>query len=214
MARGDILSRGRKKRKEKPVIAIITEGRETEPLYFRHFNSREKSIRVLVIENKASGADTDLKSLLLKAASYKAQNLLSPKKGDAVWIVADGDVDYTTPGAPEAKNRALSEARKQAKSHEIQLAISNPCFELWYYLHFEYSTGFLKDYEAVKSKLTHLPEYEKNQDVFERIAVHTDDAIQRAKRLEQYHLDNGEALPLSLDANPFTEVYRLVEQIK
>ncbi len=214
MARGDILSRGRKKRKEKSVIAIITEGRETEPLYFRHFNSREKSIRVLVIENKASGADTDLKSLLLKAASYKAQNLLSPKKGDAVWIVADGDVDYTTPGAPEAKNRALSEARKQAKSHEIQLAISNPCFELWYYLHFEYSTGFLKDYEAVKSKLTHLPEYEKNQDVFERIAVHTDDAIQRAKRLEQYHLDNGEALPLSLDANPFTEVYRLVEQIK
>lgn len=72
----------------------------------------------------------------------------------------------------------------------------------------------MKDYEAVKSKLTHLPEYEKNQDVFERIAVHMDDAIQRAKRLEQYHLDNGETLPLSLDANPFTEVYRLVEQIK
>ena len=214
MARGEILSRGKKKRKETPVIVVVTEGRETEPLYFRHFNSREKSVRVEVVENKASGADTDFNSLLRKAISYKTQNLLSTKKGDAVWVVADGDVDYNTPGALEAKSHALSEARRQAETHEIQLAISNPCFELWYYLHFEYSTGFLKDYEAVKSKLTHLPEYEKNQDVFERIAVHTDDAIQRAKRLEQYHLDNGEALPLSLDANPFTEVYRLVEQIK
>lgn len=214
MARGDILSRGRKKRKEKPIIVIVTEGRETEPLYFKHFNSREKSVRVAVIENKASGSDTDLKSLLQKASGYKAQNQLSPKKGDAVWVVADGDVDYNTPGALEAKNRSLSEARIQAEAHGIQLAISNPCFELWYFLHYDYSTGFLKDYEAVKSKLTQLPNYEKNQDVFGIIADHMDDAIVRARRLEKYHADNGETLPLPLDVNPFTEAYRLVERIR
>ena len=38
----------------------------------------------------------------------------------------------------------------------IHIAISNPCFEFWYLLHFQYTTKFFKDYPAVKTALNCL----------------------------------------------------------
>lgn len=215
MSRGKIHARGSKKRQEKPIIVIIPEGSETEPAYFRHFNSRDKNIKVEVIENSSNGAATDYAALMRKAAKYKSDYQLSPKKGDAVWIVADGDVDYNTPGSLEAKNTALSDMRKRAESAGINVAISNPCFELWYLLHFGYTSGFMKDYDAVKNKLVNfLPEYEKNKDVYDLLYENMDAAIQHAKQLELFHEENGESIPLNPSTNPFTEVYKLIEQIR
>ena len=130
-------------------------------------------------------------------------------------MVADGDVDYKTPGSLEAKDRALTEVRAQAEKNDITVLISNPCFELWYYLHGAYSTGFMKDYQAVIERFPpSLANYEKNTDVFDLLSDQTDTAIENAKRLESYHNVNGETVPFKLSVNPFTEIYKLVEMIR
>ena len=215
MAKGKIYRRKTNSRKERPLVLIVPEGTTTEKEYFQHFNSPEKRVQVEVVENTSRGAKTDYASLLKKAVYYKKKYGLSKAKGDSVWVVADGDVDYNTPGSGDAKDRALVETRALAEKNDVTVLISNPCFELWYYLHFDYSTGFVKSYQAMREKLlSSLPDYDKNTDEFEMLKDKTDIAIERAKRLEEYHRENGESLPFKLHVNPFTEVYRLVKKIK
>ena len=97
-------------------------------------------------------------------------------------------MNYNNPDPITAKDNLLSKARKMADAKGIQIALSNPCFEFWYLLHFQYTTKFFKDYPAVKNALTtYLPDYEKAGDVYNQLAEHTAIAIQNAKRVEQYH---------------------------
>lgn len=214
MVRGKIEKRGQKRRKIKPVILIVTEGSQTEPKYFEHYRTRQTNIDIRVVSSRTSAGETDYISLLRKAIEYQTSNQLFVSNGDAVWVVVDGDVNYHNPDPVEAKNRQLLRARKMAESRDIQLAISNPCFEFWYLLHFQYTTRFLKDYPAVRTMLTsYLSRYEKNKDVFPQLAAHTEEAIQNAKRLEEYHQKGGCTSPFGLHTNPFTEVYRLVEAL-
>ena len=215
MARGRIYPRRSNSRKEKPIVLIVPEGSETERLYFQHFNSREKQVRVEVAENTSGGAKTDYAALLKKAIRYKKTLNLSVSKGDSVWVVADGDVDYNTPGSMEAKDKKLLEVRAEARRNGVDVLISNPCFELWYFLHGDYSTSFMKDYQAVVDRFPpSLANYDKNKDVFDVLCEQTDTAIENAKRLESFHLENGETMPFRLSVNPFTEVYKLVETIR
>ena len=214
MARGKLYQRKTNSRKEKPLVLIVPEGAETEKVYFQHFNKPEKPVKIKVVENSSDGAKTDYASLLKKAIGYKNKYSLSKAKGASVWVVADGDIDYKTPGAAEAKEKALLEARTAAEKNGISILISNPCFELWYYLHFDFSTGFIMDYPSMKEKLLpHLSDYEKNKDVFDQLSEKTETAIAHAIRLETFHEENGEEAPFKLSVNPFTEVYRLVETI-
>ena len=73
MQRGKIYPRRTNSRKEKPLVLIVPEGTETEKLYFQHFNSREKQVRVEVIENTAKGAKTDAVILNSAAAIHIAK---------------------------------------------------------------------------------------------------------------------------------------------
>ena len=167
MARGKIEKRGQRRRKIKPVILIVTEGSQTEPKYFAHYRNRQTNIDIRVIGSRTSGGETDYLSLIRKAVEYQNKNQISVSDGDAVWVVADADVNYNNPDPIAAKDSLLSKARKLADAKGIHIAISNPCFEFWYLLHFQYTTKFFKDYPAVKTALTaYLPDYEKAGDVY------------------------------------------------
>ena len=199
MARGKIEKRGQRRRKIKPVILIVTEGSQTEPKYFEHYRNRQTNIDIRVVGSRTSGGETDYLSLIRKAVEYQNKNQISVSEGDSVWVVADGDVNYNNPDPITAKDNLLSKARKMADAKGIQIALSNPCFEFWYLLHFQYTTKFFKDYPAVKNALTtYLPDYEKAGDVYNQLAEHTAIAIQNAKRVEQYHLHRLELLSIHL----------------
>ena len=214
MTRGKIEKRGLRQRKIRPVILIVTEGSQTEPKYFEHFRTRQKNINIRIVGARSSAGETDYVSLVRKAIDYQNKNQISIAKGDSIWVVADGDVNYNNPNPVDNKNQQLQRARKMALARGIQIIISNPCFEFWYLMHFQYTTKFLKSYDEVKNILNkYLPEYEKTTDVYENLKAYTTDAIQRAGKLEQYHQQNGEALPLGIAVNPFTEVGKLVEKI-
>lgn len=178
MARGKIEKRGQRRRKIKPVILIVTEGSQTEPKYFEHYRNRQTNIDIRVVGSRTSGGETDYLSLIRKAVEYQNKNQISVSEGDSVWVVADGDVNYNNPDPITAKDNLLSKARKMADAKGIQIALSNPCFEFWYLLHFQYTTKFFKDYPAVKNALTtYLPDYEKAGDVYTQLAEHTAIAI-------------------------------------
>lgn len=214
MVKGKLEKRGAKRRQVKPVILIITEGSQTEPKYFEHFRNRHTNIDIRVVGSRSSAGESDYVSLIRKAAEYQNKNQISSTYGDSVWVVADGDVNYNNPDPVEAKNKQLQKAVKMAESKDMNLVISNPCFELWYLLHFQYTTKMLNDYSAVKDLLAkYIPNYEKAGDVYEQLAPHTFNAISNAKRLEAYHVQNCAKLPLDLKSNPYTDVYRLVEKI-
>lgn len=215
MGRGKIERRGSKPRRTKPVILIVTEGEKSEPKYFEHFRTRQNNVEVRVVPNSKNGSKTDYLNLIRKASRICKDDDLSPRSGDSVWIVADGDVNYQAADAIKKKNEALTQARATAEKEAYSLLISNPCFELWYLLHLRYTTAHLPDYDAVKKALEQagIKDYEKHNDLYEQLASETIEAIKRAKRLETHQLENGFTLPLGIDANPFTEVYRLVEKL-
>ena len=215
MGRGKIERRGSKPRWTKPVILIVTEGEKSEPKYFEHFRTRQNNVEVRVVPNSKNGGKTDYLNLIRKASRICKDDDLSPKSGDSVWIVADGDVNYQAADAIKKKNEALTQARTTAEKEAYSLLISNPCFELWYLLHLRYTTAHLPDYDAVKKALEQagIKDYEKHNDLYEQLASETIEAIKCAKRLEAHQVENGFTLPLGLDANPFTEVYRLMEKL-
>lgn len=94
-----------------------------------------------------------------------------------------------------------------ARDNDIQLAVSNPCIELWLLLHFK-DTGAIDCKNLLKLLKTHIPQYDKHvnfADYEAGLAV----AIKRSKALDKLAKAAGEP-----DRNPTTGIYRLVEEIQ
>ena len=185
------------KRKQKNLVIIVSQGKKTEPIYFSHFNKATSGF-VLRIKSQA----TDPISLIKYGKYLKEEEYdIGPK--DKVFCVYD--VDNT----PEV---ALNEAKKKANEYGVSSCISNPCFELWYLLHFTYSTSCLDSYDDVKNELLQfMSDYEKNKDVHDRLLSKQLHAITNAKNLEEHHKREG-IKPIRM-RNPSTQVYEVVEYI-
>lgn len=168
------------RRKRKPIIYIICEGKETETLYFKHFRSRNCLVDIIPISSKHKAAE----HLVKHAKSLISQADYYPKDGDQLWCVFDCD---------DNKDSELQAAVLYAEKHGYKIAYSNPAFEYWYLLHFEKRNGYLKDSAAVidilKSK-GYLENYGKSVDVFEELQGHQAEAVQYAKeRVERLSRD-------------------------
>jgi hypothetical protein len=116
---------------------------------------------------------------------------------DEVWCVIDVDV-----------HARLVEARTLAGRNRVNLAVSNPCFELWLLLHFAEHTAHLNAGDARRRLRKHLPNYDKHVR-FEDVAAGYADAVKRAEALDRRHAGAD-----SEGANPSTGVYRLTERIR
>lgn len=188
------------RRKRRPIIYIICEGKETETLYFKHFRSRNCLVDIVPISSKHKAAE----HLVKHAKSLISQADYYPKDGDQLWCVFDRD---------DNKDHELQAAVEYAEKHGYKIAFSNPSFEYWYLIHFEKRNGYLKDSDTVIDILKsrgYLPNYEKSADVFSDLQEHQQVAIQRAKeRVEQLQRDS--VVIISGDSNPATTVYELVE---
>lgn len=96
---------------------------------------------------------------------YAQRKDLSVRNGDSIWLIVDGDVNYHNPDPFTSKNSQMERAYKIAKRNEIRIILSNPCFELWYLLHFMYTTAELRDFNAVYDHLKkYIPDYGKTKD--------------------------------------------------
>jgi hypothetical protein len=116
---------------------------------------------------------------------------------DSVWCVFDID-DH--PYVPESK--------QQAHAHSISVAVSNPCFELWFLLHFQDQSAHIDRQRVQHLCRGHMPGYQKAPPC-DMLRPHQAEAAQRAIQLENWQETRD-----NVGGNPSTGVYRLVQQIQ
>ncbi len=95
-----------------------------------------------------------------------------------------------------------------ARDNGIELAISNPSFELWLILHFRDNPGAQHRDRMTEIIRGFLSPYDKHVE-FGRFAHGYNDAVERARRLDQMADEEGES-----GRNPTTGVWRLTESIR
>jgi len=191
--------RGLKNFKPKRVILILCEGEEnkTEKNYFEHFRNQDANYTIKVISKKG----TDPINLVKAAKAYKKEYELTDN--DSIYCVFDADNDMK-------KNELIIKAQNMAYKNKIKLIVSTPCIELWFLLHYKYTTANLNTNELIKILKKYYPTYEKNSDIYLEIINNIKTAIKNAKNLEKFQLDNGNILEM-VETNPYTEVYKIIE---
>lgn len=169
---------------------IVCEG-ETEKTYFDLFRA---SLQVVSVGGGSP-------SIVVK----KAQDLVAKAAAeyDSVWCVFDRDT------VAEHDFKVALEAALKAG---FQVAYSNPCFELWYLLHFElcHSHSHISCETCANKIGVYLPSrYKKNEPrILKKLQPHQQAAIERAKCLLRGYVPHDPATD-----NPYTKVHELVEQL-
>ncbi|MEZ6090832.1 MAG: RloB family protein [Pirellulaceae bacterium] len=182
-----------------PVILVVCEG-GTEEEYIEAFAAFQKNPRVRV--NPVGHAGVPL-SVVREAKRLKHANQESAVREkddnlryDAVWAVFDIDEHPNIP-----------EARVMARDNEIEVAVSNPCVELWLYLHFKDQPGMQhrRELQSLLKKI--VPGYDKHIN-FALFATGYVDAHRRAKTLDKLADSDSDS-----GRNPTTGFWRLTESI-
>lgn len=194
--------RVRKVRKQKSKILIAAEGKnKTEKTYFSNFEDGKKSYNITY----ARGNNTDPLKLVKMLIKEIDELKLDLQDDDVAYCIFDTDVDPN-------KNKIIEEAIQLAKKNNIKIITSCPCIELWFLLHYDYTTANMDNEEVIKRLKEYYPKYEKNINIYPDIIKKIDSAIDRAKKLEKYQNDNNRRIG-TVESNPNTEVYKIVEHL-
>jgi RloB-like protein len=195
----DSLRRRRARFQPRPRFLIVCEGTVTEPCYFRAARHVERGLIELEIEPGSTP-----KTIVERAVKLKKQADRDAKrraddnlKYDEIWCVFDVD-----------DHRLISEAKEQAKANGVQVAVSNPCFELWALLHFQDQRKHIERSKVQRLCATHIPGYKKELS-YEFLRSKYSDALQRAEDLEKWHESRSTS-----GENPSTTVHKLIERIR
>lgn len=187
------------------TILIVCEG-QTEKLYFESFP-------VLGLKIKAVDLKGQAKLKLVESTKEIVEG--ETEEYNEVWCVFDMDVRG---GANEFAD--FDNAIRMAISLGYKAGYSNDVFELWFYLHFNYTDAANRRafYYAELSKFFGInyvkdgKRYEFCQKIYDRLLNDENSsqarAIDRAKSL----FKKQEHLPYSKQ-NPNTKVYELVEEL-
>jgi hypothetical protein len=183
-----------------PLILVVCEGAVTEPQYIEGFRIAQGANTVRVHVRGPGGDPKATVETAMKLADEAAERARRERddnlRYDEVWCVFDVD-----------EHPRLDDARRTADASGVELAISNPCFELWLLLHFAEQAALSRK-RASQLLKKHLPAYAKHVR-FEDLAAGYDDAARRAAALDDRHSQAGTG-----GGNPSSGVYRLTQRIR
>lgn len=190
------------KRHRRPVIAIVAEGKnKTELLYFSSFQEQHGKYTIRFVN---TGLDTDPAGMLKAMEAFWKNNELSSINDDKAYVVLDLDCN---------KNKAKLVEELQRKTKNIKFILSNPCIEVWFILHYGYTTRQFKDSKEVKKELAkYIPGYAENMDISEILRPRLEKAKKNVEKLAKYHESIGTKWG-DADCNPMTEVAELLEEM-
>lgn len=182
-------------------ILVFAEGKVTEEGYLRHHHSRNRSaVNVQIDEFRG-----DPLSLVRQAIKEKKNGERDEKRGrgrahDEVWCVFDVD-----------QHPDLKHAVSLAREHGIRLAVSNPCIELWFLLHFQSQTAFIDRHDAQRAAERHTKSGKSlSREALSALDSNYESAKDRARRLARKHEGDGTEFP---DDNPSSDVWEIVDSI-
>jgi RloB-like protein len=188
MTRHDNAQRRRPpRRKARPLVLIVCGAKCTEPQYFAGLRDSiySRAIDIMIIQQAKAPAR------IVQHAVTFAQH--SAKDFDEIWCVVDVD------------EFDLESAIRAARQHSVELAVSNPCFELWLLLHHDDCRVMLDGYTAAHRRLQkHVLQYDKTASISPNSPPDGPKAVARAKELAPSGSQH--------DRNPSTSVWRLVER--
>ena len=106
----------------------------------------------------------------------------------------------------------LPHAITDARQSGIEVAVSNPCFELWLVLHLREQTAYIDRHDVQRlSNELGLSDGKRIADTARNTLVEAfATAKGRAEALDQRHADNDSPAR----SNPSTDVWRLVDQLR
>jgi hypothetical protein len=191
-------------REVKRRVLVVAEGDKTEPNYLRYVHTLSDRVVVeLVIDDNPY---SDACSLVGRACELKNRAEKASRKNsdpyeryDAIWCVFDVDEH---PGIRTACDRATA--------HGVNLAVSNPCIELWFLLHFHYQTAWLSRDEAARLLRGCCQGYAKGMGSFDFLREGYERARLHAQKLEKKHKGDGTKFP---DDNPGSGLWRLIDDL-
>ena len=214
-------------RQEKKSFLIITEGKNTEISYFEQFKLSDAEVIAV-----GTGYNTD--SLVgLAIRIREVENDKRKAKGkepfDFVWCVFDAD---PKPDNPQQLINFIKGIHL-AEQNDMKVAYSNQAFEYWLILHFEDHQGgamprtdyhdkinsYLHPlgcyYDGKDSKMIDSNFFDRMQSIFRttregKKITRQDEAINRAKRILNFHTDNSTS-PEKAESS--TTVFELVEAL-
>lgn len=182
-------------------ILAFVEGLRTEEDYLVHFHRIHREDVNLSLD-PFRGAP---RQLVERAADAKRRSDREAKRGkgrayDEVWCVFDID-----------EHPHLSEVETMARGNGIHLAVSSPCLELWFILHFEDQTAHLERGPAQQRAAELLRCKKKlSPQALATLEANYGAARARAQALDARHEGDGSAEW----SNPSTSAWRLIESIR
>lgn len=194
-------------REPKRRFTLVCEGQNTEPAYFRDLQRSITNALVNLEIVPAAGVPYSLAERAVeilsgtKRARRRRGGSNSYEAHDQIWTVFDRD-----------EHPRYEDAVALCARHQIGVARSNPCFELWLILHVtEYDRP--NDRRAVQTHLCTLrPEYQPNgrklpncAELIKSVEVAEQRAAAQLKRREDEGLAFG---------SPSTTVYELTRAIR
>lgn len=183
---------------------IVCEG-QTEKVYFKSFE-----VNGVTVDAEETGMT---KLALVK----KAKVLAKEDNYDEIWCVFDMDINYAN---QENQRNDFNSAVKQCQeTKKFKVAYSNDCFELWFYLHFNYTDQqHHRSFYYQKLRAFWNINYEdegKESDFCTTIYLKLQESNcsqeEATKRAEK--LFNSKIHDSPCDQNPVTTVYELVREL-
>jgi len=196
---------------EREAILIALEDEKSSRLYFEEIKKYLRNNRMLIL---ADHDGSDPKSVVNAAKrvfdtrkkAAETDSYATPFEKCNVWIVFDTQ-EYQNP----VRRLAAKNAPEQIRQLEFKSAISNPSFEFWLLLHFEYSVGPFTDGKAVLKKLAiHVKDYAKRVGCFEKTRSRLPSAVKHAKKI---FAERGNGSNSACDVHPSTEIHTLMSEL-
>ena len=191
----------------KPLFHIFCEGAKTEPNYLKSYVEKKfPGTTLIVIEKRKKNTPVEL---VEEAAGNKKCNAGAPN--DIYWAVYDRESTTKYPDRLHAK------ARIKAKANDINIALSNVCFEVWLLLHFRTSSAaYMNCDDLLKKsdlKKKHIKDYDK-ADRRDYLDAEIATARKNAPRMNKQTINGANSeWKEPHQWNPYTNVHELLDAI-
>lgn len=181
-------------------LLVLVEGAVTEEAYLLFWKRQYRQL-TLVDVHEFRGTPMSLveKAVELKAAEEREARRGRGRAHDEIWCVFDVDAHLY-----------LHEAIALAAAEGINVAISNPCIELWFLLHFVDQRAYIDRHAAQKAAKAALGcDKQLTSSALERMADNFETAKARARNLDDKHFKDDTPAP----GNPSSGAWRLIDSI-